>query len=87
MLILIPKLFQLTVLQLFQADLLMTSAERIYEYSQLPSEEDHGGHQRLIMTSTEWPIHGKIQFRNYSLCHRLDRESVLKNINIRIEST
>ncbi|CAF1102199.1 unnamed protein product [Adineta steineri] len=82
----IPKSFQLALQQLFEADLLMTSVERIYEYSQLPPEEDQGGHQRLINTSPNWPIRGTIDFRNYFLSHRAGLDPVLKNINIQIRS-
>lgn len=77
---------QWTIRQLVEVDIMMTSAERIYEYTQLPSEEDYGGLHRLINTPPEWPTHGTIEFRNYSLRHRVGLEYVLKNINIRIES-
>ncbi|CAF1062603.1 unnamed protein product [Adineta steineri] len=84
----IPKSFQLSIQQFFDADLLMTSVERIYEYSKLPSEEEEqNNQQRLIRTSPDWPIYGKIQFVNYSLHHRSGLESVLKNLNIEIKST
>lgn len=64
----------------------MTSAERIDEYAQLPPEEDDGGQKRLVKTPTDWPNYGTIEFRNYSLHYRHDREPALKNINLRIES-
>jgi ATP-binding cassette subfamily C (CFTR/MRP) protein 1 len=55
--------FQWTVRKFSEADILMTSAERIHEYSHLPREEDEGGHKRLVKTSPEWPVHGTIEFR------------------------
>ncbi|CAF3667384.1 unnamed protein product [Adineta steineri] len=82
----IPKWFQLAIQQWSEADLLMLSAQRIYEYGQLPDEEDQGGSKRLVNTSPIWPNHGTIEFRNYSLRHRSSLEPVLKNINVRIES-
>ena len=77
---------QWTIRLLLETNILMGSAERINEYTQIPSEEDQGGNQRLIRTSPEWPTTGTIEFQNYSLRHRSGLESVLKNINIRIES-
>jgi ABC-type multidrug transport system fused ATPase/permease subunit len=82
----IPKSLQLTIQQMSNATLLMTSAERIHEYGQLPPEEDHGGHQRLVNTSPKWPTHGIIKFRNYSLRHRSGLDTVIKNINLQVES-
>jgi ATP-binding cassette subfamily C (CFTR/MRP) protein 1 len=82
----IPKSFQSAVKQFFEADFLMTSVERIHEYTQLPPEEDQGGGERLVKTLSEWPTSGTVQFQNYSLRHRSELESVLKNLNIRIES-
>ena len=85
-LISIPKSFQVGIQRWSEVSLLMTSAERIYQYTQLPPEEDRGGNQRMVNTSPEWPAHGNIEFRNYSLRHRSGLDSVLKNINIQIES-
>ena len=76
---------QWAIMQLIEAYIMMTSAERIEEFAQLPLEEDHGGHQRLIMTSPKWPDHGTVEFRNYSLCYRSGLNPTLKNINLRIE--
>ncbi|CAF3719829.1 unnamed protein product [Rotaria sp. Silwood1] len=72
--------------RLSEADILMTSGERIDEYSHLPPEEDEGGYKRLVKTSPEWPVHGTIEFRNYSLRHRSNLEYAIRNINLRIES-
>ncbi|CAF4896942.1 unnamed protein product, partial [Rotaria sp. Silwood1] len=78
--------FQWGVRRLSEADILMTSGERIDEYSHLPPEEDEGGYKRLVKTSPEWPVHGTIEFRNYSLRHRSNLEYAIRNINLRIES-
>ncbi|CAF4538533.1 unnamed protein product, partial [Rotaria sp. Silwood2] len=78
--------FQWAVRRLSEADILMTSGERINEYSHLPPEEDDGGCKRLVKTSPEWPARGTIEFRNYSLRHRSGLEHAIKNINLRIES-
>ncbi|CAF1116191.1 unnamed protein product [Adineta ricciae] len=81
-----PKSFQLAIQQLLECDLLMASVERIYQYSQVPPEEDQGGHQSLVNIEPDWPTHGEIDFRNYSLSHRKDLDPVLTNINIKIKS-
>ncbi|CAF3075865.1 unnamed protein product [Rotaria sp. Silwood2] len=78
--------FQWGVRRLSEADILMTSGERIDEYSHLPPEEDEGGYKRLVKTSPEWPIRGTIEFRNYSLRHRPNLEYAIRYINLRIES-
>lgn len=78
--------FQWAFRELSEASIMMTSAERIDEYSHLPSEEDKGGPNRLVQTSPTWPIHGAIEFRNYSLRHRFNLDYAIKNINLRIES-
>lgn len=76
--------FQWGVRQLTEAENLMTSAERIDEYAQLPREEDDGGPKRLIQTPTDWPKIGAIEFRNYSLRYRVGLEPALKNITLTI---
>jgi ABC-type multidrug transport system fused ATPase/permease subunit len=78
--------FQWAVRQLCEADILITSGERIDEYSYLPQEDDMGGNKRLVKTSPEWPTDGTIEFRNYSLRHRLNLKYAIRNINLRIES-
>jgi ABC-type multidrug transport system fused ATPase/permease subunit len=76
---------QWTIRQLIEADIMMNSADRIDEYAQLPPEEDQGGYQRLVKTSPNWPDHGAVEFRNYSLSHRTGLDLVLKNINLSIK--
>jgi ABC-type multidrug transport system fused ATPase/permease subunit len=71
---------------LVEVEILMTSAERIDEYTRLPSEEDYDGQKRLIQTSADWPNRGTIEFRNYSMSYRLHVEPILKNLTLRIES-
>ena len=71
--------------QLAEAEQLMISAERLYAYAQLPSEDDQGGKKRLVLTAPTWPMHGRIEFRNYSLSYRTDLEAVLHNISVCIE--
>ena len=73
------------VRKITEAENLMISAERISEYTRLPPEETGGDEKRLIKTSTDWPDHGAIEFRNYSFRYRSGLDPTLKNINIRIE--
>ncbi|CAF2642751.1 unnamed protein product [Rotaria sp. Silwood2] len=77
---------QWTIRKLLEAHLMMVSGERIDEYSRLPHEEDKGGHKGLVKTSSKWPTHGKVEFRNYSLRHRFNLEYVIRNIDLHIES-
>jgi ABC-type multidrug transport system fused ATPase/permease subunit len=71
--------------QLAEAEQLMISDERLYEYAHLPAEEDHSGKKRLVLIAPIRPIHDRIGFRNYSLPYRADLDAVLQNINVRIE--
>ncbi|CAF4053525.1 unnamed protein product [Rotaria sordida] len=75
-----------SVRQLSEADMMMISGKRIDEYSHLPREDDKGSHKGLVKTSPKWPTHGKIEFRNCSLRHRLNLPYAIRNINLFIES-
>ncbi|CAF5074077.1 unnamed protein product, partial [Rotaria sp. Silwood1] len=57
----------------------------IHEYACLPQEEDNGGSKGLIRTPPDWPDHGGIEFRNYSLRYQSNPELTLKNINLTIK--
>ncbi|CAF3075845.1 unnamed protein product [Rotaria sp. Silwood2] len=72
--------------ELSEANIMMTSAERIDEYSRLPQEDDKGSHKGLVKTSSTWPTHGTIEFRNYSLRHRFNLAYAIRNINLQVES-
>nr|XP_015835527.1 PREDICTED: multidrug resistance-associated protein 4 [Tribolium castaneum] len=61
----------------------MTSVERIYEYTQLPSEPDHG----TKIAPKGWPSAGNIDFNDVSMKYSLDGPYVLKNLNCRIASS
>ena len=77
--------FQWGIQQLTESFVLMTSAERIDEYGQLPREEDDNSQRRLIRTSEEWPEQGSIEFRNYYLRYRPHLDATLNDINVHIE--
>ena len=78
--------FQWGLRQAIEAQILMTSVERIHEYTQLPSEEDFAGHKDdLIETPVGWPQQGSVEFRDYELRYRTGLEPALKDINLRIE--
>ncbi|UJR18265.1 hypothetical protein I4U23_005168 [Adineta vaga] len=83
--IIIKGYFQWGLRQAIEAQLLMTSTERIEEYTQLPYEEDSGGQIGLVKVSPYWPTHGSIEFRNYSLRYRVGLDPALKCLNFRIE--
>ena len=77
---------QWTIRQLLEVAMMMTSAERVHQYAQLPPEDDQGGYQRLVKTPPIWPTRGTLEFRNYSLRHRAGLGLTLTNVNVRIES-
>ncbi len=83
--IIIRAFMQRSIRQAVESEILMTSAERIYEYGQLPQEEDFGGERGLIETSPDWPDRGAVEFRNYSFRYRSTRETALRELNLRIE--
>jgi ATP-binding cassette subfamily C (CFTR/MRP) protein 4 len=72
--------FQWGVRQSAEAENLMTSAERIAEYGRLPREEDDEDSKGFIRTPKDWPNHGAIEFRDYSLRYQTGLEPSLKNI-------
>ncbi|EFA03656.1 probable multidrug resistance-associated protein lethal(2)03659 [Tribolium castaneum] len=61
----------------------MTSVERIFEYTQVPSEPDHG----KKIPPKDWPSAGNIDFNDVSMKYSLDGPYVLKNLNCRIASS
>ena len=78
--------FQYAVRKLSDCQILMTSGERINEYSHLTREEGESGEQDLVPTSSIWPRNGTIDFRNYSLRHRSNLAYAIRNINLHIKS-
>ncbi|CAF4273105.1 unnamed protein product [Rotaria sp. Silwood2] len=82
----VSNAFQWSVRKFSEIDILMTSGERIDEYSHLPREENEGDYKRYVKTSPNWPTHGTVEFRNYSLRHRVNLPYAIQNINLRIES-
>ncbi|CAF4154094.1 unnamed protein product, partial [Adineta steineri] len=81
-------LFPWAMRQSAEAENSMTSAERIYEYSQLVSESQQNSNKNnvLIQPAEDWPSHGIIEFKDYTFRYCPELDSVLKNINLRIES-
>lgn len=84
----LTMLFQWAVRQSAEAENYMTSAERIYEYGQLPPEEDTKTttNDLLIQPAEQWPSEGTIEFRRYSMRYRSELEPVLKGIDLRVAS-
>ncbi|CAF1302261.1 unnamed protein product [Adineta steineri] len=81
----LTMLFQWAVRQSAEAENFMTSAERIHEYGQLPSEEDKNNNDLLIQPPDDWPNQGVIEFKQYSMRYRIELEPVLNNISLHIE--
>ena len=78
----ITSLFQWGVRQSAETEIFMTSAERIDEYSHIHPEE--GFYIEQLEPPPNWPIEGKIEFKNYKLRYRQELEPVLKGINLEI---
>jgi ABC-type multidrug transport system fused ATPase/permease subunit len=78
----LTALFQWAVRQSAETENFMTSAERIDEYSHIPSEQ--GFYEDQLKPPVNWPVEGKIEFENYKLRYRSELEPVLKGINLQI---
>ncbi|CAF3210343.1 unnamed protein product [Rotaria sp. Silwood2] len=82
-------LFQWSMRQSAEAENFMTSAERVHEYGQL-LPESHQNNQKsnvLIQPTSDWPSRGIIEFKDYTFRYRPELDPVLKNLNLRIQST
>ena len=84
----LTALFQWGVRQSAEAENFMTSAERIYEYGKLMSEDDtHRSQSKVLIESPVlWPAQGIIEFKNYTFRYRPELKPALNNISLRIES-
>ena len=65
---------------------LMTSVERIMEYTQIASEHDGLGkmNQKQEISPNEWPWKGQIVFKNVSLKYDPNLPDVIRNISLNI---
>jgi ATP-binding cassette subfamily C (CFTR/MRP) protein 4 len=75
-------IFQWGVRQSAETEIFMTSAERIDEYSCIPSESNF--YKGESEPPINWPTEGAIQFENYKLKYRSELQPVLKGINLNI---
>jgi ABC-type multidrug transport system fused ATPase/permease subunit len=74
------QLIQLTVRQFSDVETAMNGAERIIEYTSLPSE----ARLDLNRTPPSWPEHGEIQFKNVNMRYRPGLPLALSNFNLNI---
>lgn len=74
------QLIQLAVRQFSDVETAMNGAERIIEYTSLPSEAPLD----LEKTPPEWPENGQIQFENVSMRYRPGLPLALSNFNLKI---
>jgi ATP-binding cassette, subfamily C (CFTR/MRP), member 4 len=79
----LSALFQWTVRQSAEVENLMTSVERIIEYSTIENEEKNMRPKKLEL---DWPRTGSIEFRNVSYAYDTNLPFVLKNLNLSINS-
>jgi ATP-binding cassette subfamily C (CFTR/MRP) protein 4 len=64
---------------------LMTSVERVVEYSNLPKEPSLDTPPAILnKLKKDWPQQGAIRFENVSLKYSEGSESVLKNLNFSV---
>lgn len=66
-----------------QYETLMTSVERVLEYSQLTSEP---GYQIPILPAPEWPEQGKITFEKVSLVYYKGGSKAVRDVNIKVDA-
>ena len=76
------SVFQWTVRQSCEVENLMTSVERIQEYTNLPSEPLETGE---IKPAADWPQKGSIKFENVSFSYAQNLPNVLRNISFEIK--
>ncbi|XP_058795497.1 ATP-binding cassette subfamily C member 4-like isoform X2 [Phymastichus coffea] len=64
----------------------MTSVERILQYTKLEQEEDSNAVAGSgTKPASNWPMHGKVEFKEFCLRYIDDEEPILKNVNLVIE--
>jgi ATP-binding cassette subfamily C (CFTR/MRP) protein 4 len=61
---------------------LMTSAERVTEYTELPQENLKNG---KLSPLPEWPQHGEVLFENVSFAYSENLDYVLKDVTFKLE--
>nr|QUF59454.1 ATP-binding cassette transporter Abcc4-1 [Brachionus angularis] len=76
-------LFQWCIVLTTYVENLMTSIERIVEYTNLESEPLDKGEKKAPIN---WPSKGEIKFENVSLSYDKNLPNVLKNISLKINS-
>lgn len=77
--IMLSALVQYAIRQLTEVENVMTSVERVLEYTDVKLENKSG----LILEN--WPSKGSIRYDNVSLTYKSDGNTVLKNISFEIE--
>lgn len=61
---------------------LLTSVERILEYSQLEPEKQPNAPKQ---TTSDWPSNGKIEFKNVSYRYASDEEPILRDLSFSVK--
>lgn len=82
--LLLIGLFQYCIRMSSELENQMTSAERVLEYSKLPSEAELKKLDGSV--DTKWPKQGSIQFKGVWLRYSPDADPVLKDLNIHIRA-
>ncbi|XP_060681943.1 multidrug resistance-associated protein 4 isoform X2 [Hemiscyllium ocellatum] len=76
-------MFQWGVRQSAEVENLMTSVERVLDYTELESEAPWESHKPL---PDGWPHHGAIVFKNVNFGYSPDCEPILQDLNLAIKS-
>ena len=66
-----------------QLGLMMTSVERMINYTKLPQEPDQ--RTELDNTLTNWPTNGSIEFYNVHMKYRKELQNTLKGLTVNIK--
>lgn len=77
--IMLSALVQYAIRQLTEVENVMTSVERVLEYTDVKLENKSG------LIPENWPSKGSIRYDNVSLTYKSDGNTVLKNISFEIE--
>jgi ABC-type multidrug transport system fused ATPase/permease subunit len=64
---------------------LMTSSQRIHEYTLLESEDDLEKEKDKALVLEQWPQKGQITFENISMAYRPGLEPSIHGLNCKIE--
>ena len=78
-------LIQWTVRQSAEMENLMTSTERIHEYSTLPYEAPVEGEPGASIAPPDWPSYGAIEYQNVTASYRPGLPPAIRNLSFALQ--